>query len=128
TTMKIAVPAALLMATGPLLSMQLLLQGYQTAIPLETYKAMTYLLVVMSVVFGFLLMAAATALLTSFFPDCLTSLRAAQRRFLALDAVLALTAAAGLALLLHRGGALLMNRFHAYALFSMDAPELIVSA
>ena len=86
------------------------------------------MLVVMSVVFGFLLMAAAAALLTSFFPDCLASLRAAHRRFLGVDAAFALMAAAGFALLLQRGSAILMNRFHAHALFSIDAPELIVSA
>jgi hypothetical protein len=89
---------------------------------------MLYLIVLMSVIFGFMLLGAAAALLTSFFPDALTSLRAAHRRFLGVDAAVALMAAAGFGLVLQRGAAILMDRFHAHALFSMDAPELIVSA
>src|ERR1017187_3719874 len=55
-TIRIAVPATLLTALGPLLSMQLTLQGYDTAIPLQTYQATVYVVILMSVVFGFLLL------------------------------------------------------------------------
>ena len=49
--------------------MQLTLQGYNTAIPLEIYQATMYVLILMSVVFGFLLLGGAAALLTSFYPE-----------------------------------------------------------
>ena len=54
---SISIPIALLTAVGPLLSMRLLLQNYQTAIPLETFQAVMYMVVLMSVVFGFLVVA-----------------------------------------------------------------------
>jgi len=125
--MRIAVPAALLTAVGPLLSMRLLLENYNTAIPLETFQAMMYVVVVMSAVFAFLTLGAAVALLTSFYPESVASLRAANRKLLALDALVALLAAAGLALLLRQVEAALLDRFHALALVSIGSPDLIVS-
>jgi hypothetical protein len=127
-TMKVAIPAALLTLVGPLLSMQLFLQNYSTAIPLEMYRALTYLVVVMSAVFGFLMMAAAVALIASFYPASLAAFRRESRSLLGRDAGIALLAAAGLALLLRQGALLLLDRFHGSALFSIDAPDLIVSA
>jgi len=128
TAMRIAVPAALLTAVGPLLSMRLMLQNYNTAVPLEAYRATMYVVVLMSAVFAFLVMGAAAALLTSFYPESVASLRAANRRLMAGDALLALLAAAGLFLLLHQVGAALIDRFHRLALFSIASPDLIVSA
>ncbi len=127
-TIRIAVPATLLTAVAPLLSMQLAMQNYPTAIPLETYQATIYIVVLMSVVFGFLLVGGAAALLTSFYPDCTAAFRAPNRRLLGLDAAVALLAAAGIGLLLHQCEAWLMDRFHAQALFSIGSPDLIVSA
>ena len=125
---RIAVPAALLTAVGPLLSMRLLLQNYNTAIPLETYRATMYVVLLMSAVFAFLIMGAAVALLASFFPESLASVRAPNRRLMAVDALVALVAAAGLALVLRQGGAALIDRFHRLALFSIVSPDLILSA
>jgi len=104
--------------------MRLLLQNYQTAIPLETFQAVMYIVVLMSVVFGFLVVAAASAHLDSFYPEALTSLRADGRR----DAIFAVLAAVGLALLSREAGTLLMNRFHANALLSFAPANLLVSA
>src|SRR5262249_48257103 len=128
TTIRIAIPAALLTIAGPLLSMQLFLQNYPTAIPLEMFRAMTFLVVAMSSIFAFVLMAAAVALIASCYPAALTVFRREGRRTLGRDAVFALLAATGLALLVRQGGALLVARFHASALLSFDGPDLIVSA
>jgi membrane protease YdiL (CAAX protease family) len=127
-TMKIAIPAALLTVVGPLLSMQLFLQGYSTAIPLEMYRALTYLAVAMSSIVAFILMGASVALIASFYPDSLGTFTRLGRRMLGRDAAIALLAAAGLALLLRQVNVLLLGRFHASALLSIDAPDLIVSA
>jgi hypothetical protein len=127
-TLRIAIPCALLSAIGPLLSMQLMLQQYPTAIPLEMYRAMTYLILVVSLIFAFLMMGAAAALLTSFFPDALAAMRPGNRRLLARDAAIALVATVGIALLVYQLHALLIARFHANALLSFSAPTLIVSA
>jgi len=102
-----------------------LYRGYQTAIPFETFAVMTYTILGMSVLFAFVMYGAGMALLTSFFPDCLAALRAAARRVMALDAALALLAAAGLDIGYHRVGAWLMDHFHAQALLQIDAPSLI---
>ncbi len=127
-TLRLAIPCAVLSAVGPLLSVRLLMQQYPTAIPLEMYRATTYLMLFMSLIFGFVLMGAAAALLTSFYPDLLVSLRAAGRRVLAADAAVALAAAIGLALLIHQVEAVLVGRFHAQALLSFGPPTLIASA
>jgi membrane protease YdiL (CAAX protease family) len=126
--LRIAIPCAVLSAIGPLLSMQLMLQSYPTAVPLEMYRGMTYLMLLMSVVFAFLLMGAAAALLTSYYPDALPALRFDSRRMLARDAAVALAAAAGTALIVYQLQAMLIGRFHANALLSFGAPTLIVSA
>jgi membrane protease YdiL (CAAX protease family) len=126
-TIRIAVPATLLTALGPLLSMQLTLQGYDTAIPLQTFQATMYVVILMSVVFGFLLLGGAVALLTSFYPESTATLGRASRRLLGLDAALALMAAIGIGLFLHQAQALLQDRFHAQALFSIGSPDLIVN-
>jgi membrane protease YdiL (CAAX protease family) len=123
-----SIPIALLTAVSPLLSMRLLLQNYQTAIPLETFQAVMYMVVLMSVVFGFLVVAAAAALLDSFYPASLAAFRAASRRVLSRDAIFVLLAAIGLALLSRQARVLLMDRFHAHALYSFGAPNLLVSA
>ena len=127
-TIRIAVPATLLTALSPLLSMQLTLQGYNTAIPLETYQATMYVVILMSVVFGFLLLGGAVALLTSFYPESTAALRPANRRLLGVDAAVALLAAIGIGLFLHQMQTLLLDRFHAQALFSIGSPDLMVSA
>ena len=127
-TLRIAIPAALLSIVGPLLSMQLILQQYPTAIPLEMFRATSYLVMLMSLVFAFLLMGAAAALLTSFYPDAFTALQPTNRRLLARDSAIALAGAFGLGLLIYQAQVLLISRFHSSALLSVSAPTLIVSA
>ena len=127
TVIRVAIPIALLTAVGPLLSMKLLLQGYNTAIPLETYEATMYLVVAMSVIFGFVMAGAAAALILSYHPEAAAALRAASRRAAGRDALIALLAAAGLVLLSRQAQIVLLDRFHAAALFSVGSPDLIVS-
>jgi membrane protease YdiL (CAAX protease family) len=125
--LRLGIPAALLIAAGPALSMHLLLQNYPTAIPLETFRATTVMAVLLSVVFGFVMMAAAVALVTALFPDALSAFLPENRRALARDAALAVVAGTGLGLIVHQAGGLLDSRFHAQALLSPDAPTLIAS-
>jgi membrane protease YdiL (CAAX protease family) len=128
TVIRIAVPTALLAGVGPLLSMKEMMQGYNTAIPLETFKAMLYVVVAMAVVFGFLIVGGAATLLSSFYPGSLALLRVENRRALARDAGIAAAAAVGIGLVVQKAGAFLMDRFHAFALFSIGSPDLLVSA
>jgi membrane protease YdiL (CAAX protease family) len=125
---RIGVPVSILTIVGPLLSSRLILKDYNTAIPLETYQAMMYVALLVSLVFGFVLLGGAVALVTSYFPDSLRALGGRVRRLLGADGLAALLAAAGLGLLLQKLHTLLLDRFHPLALYSIDAPNLIVSA
>jgi hypothetical protein len=116
------------MAIGPLLSMRALLVNYSTAVPLDTFRAMSYLVVLMSAVFGYVIYAGCAAVVLSFFPDTLAVFRRKRRRLLARDAVFALLGGIGLGFLLHQAGALLPDRFHAQALFDVSPPDLLASA
>jgi hypothetical protein len=127
-TLKIAIAPALLTALGPLLAMGTLLANYPTAIPLETFRVMSYLVVLMSAIFAFVIYAGCAAIVTSFFPDSIAALRREGRSILRRDAVFALLAAIGLGLLLHQTNALLLARFHAQALHQIAPPDLIVSS
>jgi hypothetical protein len=62
-----------------------------------------------------------------FYPESMGAFRAASRGLLGLDAGAALLAAAGLAILLNQHDAMLLDRFHAQALFAIGSPDLIVS-
>ncbi len=124
---RLAVPATLLFALGTLLSFELMLRGYDTAIPLETYQAVLYMTLLISAIFMFLMLGAAAALIALFYPESMGALRAANRGLLGLDAAAALLAAAGLAILLNQHDAMLMDHHHAQALFAIASPDLIVS-
>jgi membrane protease YdiL (CAAX protease family) len=124
---RLAVPAALLFALAWMLSFDLMMKSYDTAIPLETYQAVLYITLLMSVIFLFLMLGAAAALIALFYPESLGALRAANRGLLGLDAGAALLAAAGLAILLNQHDAMLMDHHHAQALFAIGSPDLIVS-
>jgi membrane protease YdiL (CAAX protease family) len=128
TVIRLAIPATLLMGLGPLLSAKVLLQNYNTSMPLETFQAITYLGIGMMVIFGFVLMAGSAGLVLSNFPHTLASFRSGHRRAFGIDALICLLGAAGVALLLQVLRGLLQDRFHAEALFSAGSPNLIVSA
>ena len=127
--MYLAVPATLLFPVAPLLSAGLMLRDYRTDVPLETFQAMTYVSLAMSVVFGFLLMGAAAALIVTFYPG--RAALAAPRRTPG-DGAGCHRGAAG------RGGdggrrwpgfrRWLEAFFHDYAVLSIGSPEIIASA
>ena len=123
----LAVPATLLFPVAPLLSIGLMLKSYRTDVPLETFQAMTYVYLAMSVVFGFLLMGGAAALVVTFYPDAVPALRQRNRTAMAFDAVAALLAAIGISLALHRFQGILLDRFHAQAVLSIGSPDIIAS-
>src|SRR5262249_13904373 len=125
-TLRIAVPAAVLTGVGPALSLNLLMKGYNTAIPLDTFRAVSYMIVLMSVIFAFLTLGAAVALLLSAFPDCASIFRSGYRRALAADALYSLAAAIGLSMCVRKLGLLLLDRFHAQALYAIGSRDLIV--
>jgi hypothetical protein len=82
----------------------------------------------MAAIFAFLMLGGGAALLTSLYPESLPALRAGNRRRFGMDAAMAVLAAIGFAILAIQLRALLMDRFHAQALFSIGAPALIASA
>lgn len=126
--MRVAVPAAILSAIGPLLSLQLLFRNYNTAIPLPTFEALAYTSAGVSVVLAFVVLAAAVAFVLSSYPESAPAFLAVNRRRLALDALVALLAAIGLAVALGQTEDWLMARYHAQAFYSVGASNNIVSA
>lgn len=126
--MRWAAAAALLAAAGPLLSLPLLFKQYNTAIPLPTFEATAYTSIVVAVVLGFVLLAAAAALVLSFYPDATAAFRLKNRRALGLDAAVAVLAAAGLALMLGHVDDWLMSRFPAQAFYSIGVSNDVASA
>ena len=126
--LRLAAVPGLLLALAALLTLPLLMKNYPTAIPVETYEAVTFVTLTISVAFGFLLLAAALAFLISYYPRSLPALRLANRRFLALDAAACLAVGIGLALALEKLRQALAALFPAQAAFSIDAPALVASA
>jgi len=125
--LRLAVPATLLFPVAPLLSAGLMLKNYRTDVPLETFQAMTYVVLAMSVIFGFLLMGGAAAIVVTFYPDAVPALRRGNRAAMAFDALAALLAATGIALALHQLQGILVDRFHAQAVLSIASPNIIAS-
>ena len=125
---RLAIPATILFPVAPLLSAGLMLKNYRTDVPLETFQALTYVTLAMSVIFGFLYLGAASAIIVTYFPDALPSLRRENRAALAVDALAALAAAAGIALIVQKFQAILLQQFHAQAVFSIFSPDIIASA
>jgi hypothetical protein len=123
-----AVPAALMTAIGPLLSLSQLLKDYNTAIPLGTFQAIGYTTIGTSVLAAFLVLAAAVAFVASHYSESRAALLIANRRTLGLDASVALLAAVGFALLLSQTEGWLMGRFHRVALYSIAIPSVVASS
>ncbi|HEY6347139.1 MAG TPA: type II CAAX endopeptidase family protein [Bryobacteraceae bacterium] len=119
--------AALLTIAGSVLSPQLLLNQYNTAIPLEIFKAVMFGSLLLGVLFLFLAFAAALAFLTSSYPDSAAALRTANRRSFGLDAGILALMAVGLAVFFDRLTALLTATFHAQALFSIGDTSILAS-
>ena len=115
-------------ALGAAMTLRLVMKNYPTQIPLQTFEAMEVIGLGTSVVFAFLMMAAAVALVASSFPAALKVFSAASRRARAWDALAALAAIGGAALLWRSLDAFLAARFHAQASVNVDTPNLLGSA
>jgi membrane protease YdiL (CAAX protease family) len=126
--LRVALPVTALTALGSALALKLVMQNYDTAVPLETFQATAYLGIGIVTLFGGVLMASAAALIGSYFPDALSSLRTVGRRSVGVDAVVAAMAGAGLFLLLGQFRAVLQDRLHAVALPSIQLPDLIANS
>jgi membrane protease YdiL (CAAX protease family) len=124
---RVAVPLALIALLGQLLVMQLAFRGYDSAVPLLTFKVMMWIGVIIGVIFNFLMYTTMSGLLMSLYPGSFAALRAAGRRLCGLDAVIATLLAVGIAVLLNLLQALLMDRFHTQALFAIGAPDIFAS-
>jgi hypothetical protein len=124
---RLALPAALLAPVGALLSAHLLLRGYDTANPLETFEAMMWIGLAMAALTGALMALAAAAIVTTFVPGALAALGRANRRAAGRDAAVALVAGIGLGLLVYQAQGVLLERFHAQALPDIGAPDMIAS-
>lgn len=122
-----AAPVALVGVAGSLVSLPMAMQGYDTAVPLETFRAVLAAGVVIAGLGLFLGAACAAGVLLSLYPGAAVALKRASRRAAGLDALLAAAAAIGLALAAGQIGWLLKNRFHAQAIFSPSAPEALGS-
>jgi hypothetical protein len=128
SVIRLALPATIAMPISAVLAAGQLLKDYNTAVPLETFQAMAYVGIAMSTMLLFVLMCAASAIVCTFYPEAVDSLRASNRRHMAIDAAAALLAVIAFAIALHQWDAWMMDRFHAHALFSIAAPDIIVSA
>jgi membrane protease YdiL (CAAX protease family) len=124
---RLALPATLVFPIGPLLSAGLMMKDYNTAVPVETFRAMAFVVIGMSAVLGFVVMGAAAALLCTFYPDAVVALRAGGRRLMGRDAMAAVAAAVGIGLVLHQLQGFLSDRFHAQAILSIGSPDIIAS-
>jgi hypothetical protein len=125
-TLRLAVIPTLMTAIVLALSLQLTLyRGYQTFVPFETFVVTTCVVLAMGVAFAYVMYGAAAGVLLSFFPESVAALRAAQRRVLALDAVVLLLLAMGLWRLSQALADVLTDRLHAVAILGMDSPSLI---
>jgi membrane protease YdiL (CAAX protease family) len=120
--------AAALSLIGHFLEFPLLLEQYDTAIPLETFRMNQAIGVVVALIFGFLVATAAAALVAGAFPEVRRSFWPAARRVLARDAAVALAAAVGLFLVVRQCGGALIDHFHAQAILSPSAPTLIATS
>jgi hypothetical protein len=125
---RLALPATLVFPVAPLLSAGLMMKDYNTAVPVETFRAMAFVVIGMSAVLGFVVMGAAAALLCTFYPAAPGSLEAGNRRLMGIDAAAAVLAAIGLGLMLHQWQAVLLDRFPGQAIFAFGSPDIIASS
>jgi hypothetical protein len=126
--LRIAALTTTAMAIGELLSLRLIFKQYPTTIPLVTFEATAAIGIGVSVIFGFLALAAAVALLASCYPASLQIFERKARRILGFDALAALAAVSGIVLLWRTLEALLGARFHALDALSVSTPSLIDSS
>lgn len=123
TAMLAALPAALLAVAASLSNLPLMMRGYSTAVPFETFRMMMLAAVAIGAVGSFLAMACAAGLLLGLHAPAAGALRSGARRTAAVDALCAVALATGLAAAVTQCAHLARERFPAQALYSPGAPE-----
>jgi membrane protease YdiL (CAAX protease family) len=126
--LRIAAMVTTATAVGAVMSLRLVLRNYRTEMPLERFQLMQWIGLGTAVLFAFLMMAAAVALVACRFPASLKVFSRESRRAHAVDALTALAAVAGLGLLWRFLDAFLLVRFHTVATVSAGTPSLIGTA
>ncbi|HEX3745302.1 MAG TPA: type II CAAX endopeptidase family protein [Bryobacteraceae bacterium] len=119
-----AIPTVLAAVVEALSFHIFLYRSYQTSIPLETFTVTSAVVIAIQVLFAFAIYGAAVALVLSFFPESTAAFSAARRVF-AFDALTLLLLAAGLWMMCHQFGAILVDRFHALAFVGVEEPTLV---
>ena len=125
-SIRLALPAAILAPVASLLTMHLMARQYDTAKPLATFTAMSWMDLAISAITGALAAVAAAAVVITIVPE-LRTLGRHMRRAMALDAVLALAAAIGLGLIVYQLQGAMLKFFPAQALPEIAAPDWIAS-
>jgi membrane protease YdiL (CAAX protease family) len=124
---RAALPFTLLAGLGAVVTLHLMWRNYSTAIPAATFQVVMLTGAATSLLFVFLVMCAAVALIMALRPGVSGVWRQRARRTYGIDAVLAALAAIGLSAAVHAGEGLLQQRFHAQAIFSIGSPDLLAS-
>lgn len=112
---------------GSLMNLPQMYRAYDTAVPLRTFQTISYVGLFMSAVLQALLFCALFAVLFCLTPDFPDWLAPRNRRLAALNALLLTATAAALAAGLYNFKAILMLKFHSYALPQISSPQLVVS-
>jgi len=121
---KIAAPVSVLGLLGAISEAPLFLRNYDTAMPLETFRAVMIAGIVIGALGLFLGLACAAGLLFAVRPDSLAALKPAHRRAVLVDSLIALAVAAGLAALISQCDWWLIDRFHAQAVLSAGSVDI----
>ncbi|MBZ5595385.1 MAG: CPBP family intramembrane metalloprotease [Acidobacteriia bacterium] len=122
--MRVAVPVAALGLLGAISDAPLALRNYDTAMPLETFRAVMIAGIVIGALGLFLGMACCAGLLFAVRPESLAALKPAHRRAVLADSLIALAVAAALATLLSQCEWFVIDRFHAQAVLSAGSPDI----
>ena len=121
--MKVAMPVAALGVLGAISDAPLVLRNYDTAVPIETFRAVVIAGMAISALGLFLGLACCVGVLLAVRPDSLAALQPAHRRAVLADSLTALGVALALAILTSRGAWWLIDRFHAHAVLSVGNPD-----
>jgi hypothetical protein len=124
----LALPLVGLGVAGALSELGLADRFYNTAIAFDTFRAQLGIGLVIAIVGLFLAIAYGTGLLVALRADALEVGRAENRRRLCRDAVLGAALGVAGGMFLGQLRDLLLERFHAHALVSIDAPTVFATA
>jgi membrane protease YdiL (CAAX protease family) len=125
--LKLAIAGTLSYPVSRLLIWELRLKDYNTAKPFENFQVDSALDILLGAIGTALVLVLAGALIATFYPRGLEELRRPNRRILAIDALFAVFAAIGMALLSRQLSAALTSQFHAHVLFDMNSPDILAS-